>query len=40
MSLRKRGPVWWIDFVAPDGERVRDLLKPATKPKRKSCTIS
>ena len=23
MSLRKRGPVWWIDFVAPDGERIR-----------------
>lgn len=23
MSLRKRGTVWWIDFVAPSGERVR-----------------
>jgi integrase len=23
MSLKKRGSVWWIDFVAPSGERVR-----------------
>lgn len=23
MSLRKRGSVWWIDFAAPNGERVR-----------------
>lgn len=23
MSLRKRGTVWWIDFVSPGGERVR-----------------
>jgi integrase len=23
MSLRKRGSVWWIDFAAPDGERIR-----------------
>lgn len=23
MSLRKRGTVWWIDFTAPSGERVR-----------------
>lgn len=23
MSLRKRGTVWWIDFVAPNGERIR-----------------
>ena len=23
MSLKKRGPVWWIDFVAPNGERIR-----------------
>lgn len=23
MSLRKRGTVWWIDFVSPNGERVR-----------------
>lgn len=23
MSLRKRGTTWWIDVVAPDGERIR-----------------
>ena len=23
MSLRKRGSVWWIDFTAPSGERIR-----------------
>jgi integrase len=23
MSLRKRGGTWWIDFVAPNGQRVR-----------------
>lgn len=23
MSLRKRGSVWWIDFVTPRGERIR-----------------
>ena len=23
MSLRKRGAVWWIDVVAPNGERIR-----------------
>src|SRR5512147_911297 len=23
MSLRKRGSTWWIDFVGPDGRRVR-----------------
>ncbi len=23
MALRKRGSVWWIDFTAPNGERVR-----------------
>jgi integrase len=23
MSLKKRGSVWWIDFVTPSGERVR-----------------
>ena len=23
MSLRRRGSVWWIDFVGPDGQRVR-----------------
>jgi integrase len=23
MSLRKRGPVWWIDFATPSGERIR-----------------
>ena len=23
MSLRKRGSCWWIDVVAPNGERIR-----------------
>src|SRR3954453_5959154 len=23
MSLRKRGSVWWIDIVTPDGRRIR-----------------
>ena len=23
MSLRRRGGIWWIDFIAPSGERVR-----------------
>src|SRR6202007_502348 len=23
MSLRKRGGAWWVDVVAPDGERIR-----------------
>ena len=23
MSLRKRGSIWWIDFVGPNGRRVR-----------------
>ena len=23
MSLRKRGGIWWIDVVAPNGERIR-----------------
>ena len=31
MSLRKRGPVWWIDFVAPDGERVRKSTETGNK---------
>ena len=31
MSLRKRGPVWWIDFVAPDGERIRRSAETGNK---------
>jgi integrase len=31
MSLRKRGPVWWIDFIAPDGERIRRSAKTGNK---------
>ena len=31
MSLRKRGAVWWIDFVAPSGERVRRSTETANK---------
>ena len=23
MSLRKRGAVWWVDVIAPNGERIR-----------------
>ena len=23
MSLRKRNSIWWIDFVAPNGQRIR-----------------
>ena len=23
MPLRKRGAVWWVDVVAPNGERIR-----------------
>jgi hypothetical protein len=23
MSLRKRGGTWWIDIIAPNGERIR-----------------
>lgn len=31
MSLRKRGPVWWIDFVAPDGGRIRRSTETGNK---------
>ncbi len=31
MSLRKRGSVWWIDFVAPNGERVRRSAETGNK---------
>jgi hypothetical protein len=31
MSLRKRGPVRWIDFVAPDGERIRRSAENGNK---------
>ena len=31
MPLRKRGGVWWIDFVAPNGERVRRSAGTANK---------
>ena len=31
MSLRKRGAVWWIDFVTPSGERVRRSTETADK---------
>ena len=31
MSLRKRGSVWWIDFVTPSGERVRRSAKTGTR---------
>ena len=24
MALTKRGAVWWIDFVSPNGERIRE----------------
>ena len=31
MSLRKRGGIWWIDVVAPTGERVRRTTGTANK---------
>ena len=31
MSLRKRGGIWWIDVVAPHGERVRRSAGTANK---------
>ena len=31
MSLRKRGSVWWIDFAAPDGERIRRSAETGNK---------
>lgn len=31
MSLRKRGEIWWIDVVAPNGERIRRSTRTANK---------
>lgn len=31
MSLRKRGAVWWIDFVSPSGERIRRSAETESK---------
>jgi integrase len=31
MSLKKRGSVWWIDFAAPSGERVRRSTETGNK---------
>ena len=31
MSLRKRGGIWWVDVVAPNGERVRRSAGTANK---------
>ncbi len=31
MSLRKRGGVWWVDVIAPNGERVRRTTGTANK---------
>ena len=31
MALRKRGTVWWIDFTAPNGERVRRSAETEVK---------
>lgn len=31
MSLRKRGTVWWIDFVSPGGERIRRSAETGNK---------
>ena len=31
MSLRKRGTVWWIDFVTPNGERIRRSTETGNK---------
>jgi len=31
MSLRKRGPVWWIDFATPNGQRIRRSAATGSK---------
>ena len=31
MSLRKRGGIWWVDVVAPNGERIRRTTGTASK---------
>ena len=31
MSIRKRGHIWWIDFVAPNGERIRRTTETDNK---------
>lgn len=31
MAIRKRGHVWWIDFVAPTGERIRRTTETDNK---------
>ena len=31
MAIRKRGHVWWIDFVAPNGERIRRTTETDNK---------
>jgi integrase len=31
MSIKLRGTVWWVDFVAPNGERVRHSTKTGNK---------
>jgi len=31
MSLRKRGGIWWIDIIAPNGERIRRTTGTANK---------
>jgi integrase len=31
MSLRKRGGIWWVDVVAPNGERIRRSAGTANK---------
>ncbi len=31
MSLRKRNQVWWIDFVAPNGRRIRQSAGTCNK---------
>lgn len=31
MSLRKRGSIWWIDFVTPSGERIRRSTETENK---------
>jgi hypothetical protein len=31
MSLRKRGGIWWVDVVVPNGERIRRTAGTANK---------
>ena len=40
MALTKHGAVRWIDFVSPNGERIRESAETGDRRQHKSCTIS